>query len=855
MDNEQGAIAVPLSLFGGESLEISPPDIPEGVSPECFDMAFIPGSCYSRPGLNSILTNIPAQPFASVLYLKTYIEPNGTVQTLMFDTNGFLWAENVNVTPGIRAPLYLGLNAPPLGSPPFYMQSVTAFGREYFATSDGLHGLGIPLQWDGSFSGGNANLDRVTQDGPGLSISVSDSGSAGTVAAGQHQCVVMYLTRNGAITAPSPAVNWTAAGSKKVSITNLPIGPSNVVARIIAFTGAGGANFFYIPTQISLPNPGGPPTVVASTVVNDNTSSSVTLDFSDTALFGATAIDIPGRNLFAQVVLGPVLGFFSYGNRLFAYGEANKVQNLQNMGFDGGSTASAPGTPLGWSAILPGGSLVAGGAWSGGQAWAITGDGTFNVRGALAQGAYQDANGLPIILPNTAYTFRVWVQGGSSNATVTGQFYSPSLGTISIVSVSISTDGLGSNTNRYVQGTLGVTPTVLPSDLQFRVFISGLPLNVTAIIDEVSLIYTQNPWNPNSRVSYVNNPEGFDGVTGVLGPAGDQSGIQVCYQQKDVMYFHTLSGMYSTRDTGTTEPAQWNIGQISSKVGAVSFRAADAGSVGTGTAGEDFAFVASRSGLYVYAGGEPLKISQEQQPRWDLINWAAAAAIWIKNDISARRLYVALPLNQDTSPSVLLTMDYKELNTAPAIESSGPIRISFTGKMIASDMTRKWSPWNLRMPCGELLVRPGNTSQFCMGGMFTDNIYFLDPLKLTDDDYGTITPYWISYGFLNHEMEQQLGVGSHRKLFVYLTMFVSGVGQLFVTPLAGSLTNARPSMVDTLTTNPDHDMEFGLNVTSERCFFKIQSTPLPGQTDNSFNLQKMVVSVKPDPWSLVRGAI
>ena len=40
-------------------------------------------------------------------------------------------------------------------------------------------------------------------------------------------------------------------------------------------------------------------------------------------------------------------------------------------------------------------------------------------------------------------------------------------------------------------------------------------------------------------------------------------------------------------------------------------------------AGDDWAVIADRTGLYVFDGGDPLKISQEIQPLWDQINWAA----------------------------------------------------------------------------------------------------------------------------------------------------------------------------------------------------------------------------------------
>jgi len=69
--------------------------------------------------------------------------------------------------------------------------------------------------------------------------------AAGSVSAGVHQVCVIFKTRQGYLTQPGPATNWTASGGKRAVVSSIPTGPSNVVARILCFTGAGGASFFY----------------------------------------------------------------------------------------------------------------------------------------------------------------------------------------------------------------------------------------------------------------------------------------------------------------------------------------------------------------------------------------------------------------------------------------------------------------------------------------------------------------------------------------------------------------------------------------------------------------------------------
>ena len=89
--------------------------------------------------------------------------------------------------------------------------------------------------------------------------------------------------------------------------------------------------------------------VSTATQVNDNTTTSILLDFSDNTLYGTgaagnatgTAVSVPGNNLAAGNVLGPCAGVFAYSQRLLAWGNRNKVNGFLNLGFDGSSTVAA----------------------------------------------------------------------------------------------------------------------------------------------------------------------------------------------------------------------------------------------------------------------------------------------------------------------------------------------------------------------------------------------------------------------------------------------------------------------------------------------------------------------------------
>jgi hypothetical protein len=531
-----GSLDAPIEIFGGLVTDMSPADLPHGVSPDCQDVVFGNGGVLTRPGLQALFGPLAGNP--TINYIKTYETLNATIRTMVLDSNGALYKET---TPGTLASIATGLAANS------YANSTTIFGREYLAISDGKTGNDLPRQYD------DTNFDRVSQSGPGagpsvidenvlLTIAASPSGAtqpaaitivasptgatengflvtitttsphglaagqsvtiagvavtgyngtfpvvaapsntqftyiagasglaasgggtsasatatiqttashglvvgqlvttagiavagyngtfpittvpdathftftastgglaasgggtaaaAGSVGAGAHQVCVIFQTRQGYLTKPGPATTWTASGGKRAVVTNIPTGPSNVVGRILCFTGAGGASFFYTGNGTTL--------FRGNMVIADNTTTSLTVDFSDAILLAGTNVD----NLFRLVELGDCAGVTEYSERLFWWGERNKMNNWVNLGFDGGFTGpTLPHYPLGWTpdaVFAPGGTDEENFAvW--GAAYSIVGNGSTPTRGLMTQGAVQDSLGAPLIQANTDYTVR-----------------------------------------------------------------------------------------------------------------------------------------------------------------------------------------------------------------------------------------------------------------------------------------------------------------------------------------------------------------------------------------------------------------------------------------------------------------
>jgi hypothetical protein len=976
-----GSLDAPIEIFGGLVTDMSPADLPHGVSPDCQDVVFSDSNVMTRPGLQALFGPLAGNP--TINYLKTYETLSATLRTMVLDSNGVLYKET---TPGTLTSIASGL------APNSYGASTTLFGREYLALSDGQTGNDLPRQYD------DTNFDRVSQTGPGgaptvvdenlqVSIVASPSGAtqpaavgiattptgavengflvtittttahglsagqsvtiagvgvsgyngtfpvvavlgstqftyiagasglaasgggtaasatatiqtttphgfvvgqlvttsgigvagyngtfpitsvpdsthftltaptgglsasgggtaaaAGNVDTGVHQVAVIFKTRQGYLSKPGPSATWTASGGKRAIVSNIPTGPSNIVARILCFTGAGGASFFYVAAGGTL--------FSGNMIINDNTTTSLALDFSDAILLAGTNVD----DLFRLIELGDCAGVIDYSQRLFWWGERNKLDNFVNLGFDGGFTGPVlPHYPLGWTpdpVFAPGGTdeenFV---VW--GAAYSIVGNGTTATRGLITQGAVQDALGAPLIQANTAYTVRARC---AINSTLTQ-------GTLHIhlfsASGGINTTGLqltaAQLTTTYAEYSAQLTAplTSIPSDLVLRVYADGTPtLNGQFYIDCIEIAPTAQPVNSSLiRASRVEDPESYDGIDGLLTIAENNGqAIRAAFKLRERLYFVKEHSLYATQDDGTNEPALWSIAEISRRLGTPSVH-------GVGI-GEDWVVIAHRTGLYIFNGGEPVKISQEIQPTWNQINWQYGQTLWVTVDTKERRIFVGAPFGSATSPNKILMLDYRDLDTFDDIAGRPPINITYTGRKTATDKTRKWSPWTIAANSAAQIERSDGTALVVMGGGVpgvggggaTGKVYQLNSAQLSDDG-AAIPSYYTTHYFPERPVEQSLNLGAHRKLFSYLTMYVEGAGSLALTSFVDTAGAPQAQQSLPLSSPAVKDLELPINILGERVAFQVSTN----QSGAWFRLQRFIPSLRIDPWSPVRG--
>ncbi len=243
-----GSLDAPIEIFGGLVTDMSPADLPHGVSPDCQDVVFGNGGVLTRPGLQALFAPLAGNP--TINYIKTYETLNATLRTMVLDSNGVLYKET---TPGALATVASGLAANSYGN------STTIFGREYLAISDGKTGNDLPRQFD------DTNFDRVSQSGPGAGPTVVDENVVATIVASpsgatQPAAVTISASPAGAIengflvTITTATAHGLSAG-QSVTIAGVPIAAYNGTFPVVAAPNS--TQFTYIAGASGLAASGG----------------------------------------------------------------------------------------------------------------------------------------------------------------------------------------------------------------------------------------------------------------------------------------------------------------------------------------------------------------------------------------------------------------------------------------------------------------------------------------------------------------------------------------------------------------------------------------------------------------------
>ena len=692
----------------------------------------------------------------------------------------------------------------------------------------------------------------------------------GQLGAGPRRGVCLFLTRNGFLTPASPYTEFTLSeGANSIVASNIPIGPPNVIARVIALTGANGGFYFWIPQPVTVTSNGQLVTYDA-TIIHDNATTQASFNITDAVLLAADSIDTQGSNNFAQIELGSCTGFISYSQRIFALGEQNKIQNLINLSFDGGYISQNPSTPItpaGWTvdAVNGAGGILQNSPLFGNSYYIKNATGsTQALYGMITQNAFQDQLATPIITVQTDYNVRVTARcpSGVSSGSLVVDLFSPSFnrifGSFAIPLASMT------DTMQIFTGSLLTTAftTTVPSDLLYRIYAAAIPNGGDVELDRTEPFDASQPvLSTQLRGSYFDNFEAFDGVTGNLGVAVEnQQAVINAFELFDNLYVIKTGSFVETTDNGITEPDGWQVKEVSNKVGTPSINGVDVG--------EGWALIAGLPGVYLFEGGKPQKISPEIDPLWQKINWQFGYTLWIRNDTNNRRILIGIPLatpNQwmpnfpvnanPTSPNVVLMCSYKELMTGGALASEGAIRQGYTGQLRTFQLGRRWSVWSIPAAYADFIQRQDTTEPvfFCSNSAAgAGKIYQQITGNYLDDGAG-INDLYVTYPFLQSQEAQQIHAGLHNLLATFGSMLVVGEGNINLTILPDTLDTPYGDALEPLELgNPPSwgDTEFPLNDVGNRFFVQFE-TKNPGDW---FELSRLVLTVTENPWAPTRGS-
>ena len=591
----------------------------------------------------------------------------------------------------------------------FYIDGIGTVAIPPVAETGQAQTFGTQFQFDpGASNLGPPPANAIFGNDTGTGV-VALSGAASTaIAAGTRQGVVFFITESGYETAPSPPIIFnTLSNTTSISVSQIPVGPPNVIARGIAITEAGqngvpGANFYVIIEPVTVTVQGQTPVTYTSTIIHDNISTTATFSFTDAVLLNSEEIDVQGNDLFNLIELGSSAWNVAYASRMFYGMQLNKIDNFNNLTFDGGYLPNTGGSniqPLGWTinTAYPQGSTLLVSTVTGMSLYINdTLAGTQAKMGFYYQTAYQDAYNVAIIQPNTTYSVRVAARnpGGVKTGTLvielvdfnknTG-FAATPYGSFSVPFSAMS------STIQVFTGTILTAPFVsvggVSSDLQLAFYIKNMGQGADIEIDRMELFPTLEPYlMAQVYGSYPNSPESIDasGTGGIIDTTSENPQTAFGgFVMHDLLYLLKEKSLYSTQDDPSSEPGGWGLQEVSNKVGTIGINSYDTG--------EEWAVTACRQGIFGFNGGQPQKLMQEIYQIWDAINWTYGNTICLRNDMPARKMYCAVPMQtpnvwlpfapvnaNPTSPNVILMLNYQGLNDFNELVSSAQMHTTIS---------------------------------------------------------------------------------------------------------------------------------------------------------------------------------
>lgn len=267
-------------------------DDEDTVSSEFFlssqNIRFTKGGFASRYG-SSLSTTI-----SSVRRIVNYKPLNQASRKLILNNNGRIYDSTDLVNPILTI----------VGMTDF--SAVTIFNRAFITPHNGI--TGMPGESIYIYDGSNPARLAAGEAPTTGTLAASNSATAGSVERGDHAFGFAYLTASGFITAPAGFVLLSATGAFKVSLSNIGVGPTGTVGRVLVATRRlidfngdfENQTYYFVPDG----------------VINDNATTTLTVNFYDADL------QSDATYLFEQLSTIPAgVGIAAIAGRLITWGE------------------------------------------------------------------------------------------------------------------------------------------------------------------------------------------------------------------------------------------------------------------------------------------------------------------------------------------------------------------------------------------------------------------------------------------------------------------------------------------------------------------------------------------------------
>lgn len=705
MANFSGFTAHPIERFTSLDEQDDVTNLPLGLAAVARNVQYHLISVRTRDGINQNVgncavgmntkTNQPITGLNSFKFSGNGVLPDKQVP-VVFDAAGNMFTENPAGS-GILVPVVSAQLTPPPG----YLQGTQTLNRGYFAFTDLKNSLALPAALDlntgildpasGKLFGSSWAPNTAYQVGE----TVTPQGAAGnghvyrcTVAGTSGTTQPAFPTGDGA-TVVDNTVTWKeftpAAGTVAPPPSTLNFVNSSVSAGAGSF--AAGLDIYIL---VTYSNGNGETTASAIFLADNNSAANdrVVVNLLSpgilqwlSGLQGAAAITT--LNVYEADV--------THGNPVPAASSFKKAGaiSLPSGSLNINSSAGGAAPPATNTATLAG----AGNICSGQRFFGVLYQNRNGYITGMTQGSIQSfnvpANGqqvwvgnIPVGPANTAARI---VFFGLAGGTSVGPFaYAPAADSLSGVAITATVI----NDNVTTSGAFNFTDIYLTG-----LFATGT--NVTSFFDKIPLPGCSNVyfsptlnrmiWQADALPSgfYISpqrDPETIFGSTGFVQVSQndgekrmgwvDFKGVQLVLKERSG---HEI-------DPSANNPANWTARRRWTGSGPCGIRAFDVG--------QKFIVYAHRSGLYIYEGDTPERISKEIPLTWSQINWKFQHTIWVKIDEETLEVRVGVPLGQATVPSHIIKVNYEEADIlAPPAHSS----IYSRGKFISSASARKWS--------------------------------------------------------------------------------------------------------------------------------------------------------------------